>query len=71
MQVPQADFGRIIGVVYSDEASCRARGLHYLILLDDQSPSRNICTHDFAFEADIERLEPFSMADTPQRGQSL
>jgi hypothetical protein len=57
IQVPNPDFGRIIGVIYTHEASCQVTGLHYLILLDENSPSRSTCTHDFAFEDDIERLE--------------
>ena len=56
-QVPNPDFGRIIGIIYTHEASCQVTGLHYLILLDENSPSRFTCTHDFAFEDDIERLE--------------
>lgn len=60
-QVPNPDFGRIIGVIYTHEASCQITGLHYLILLDENSPSRSICTHDFAFEDDIERLEPLQV----------
>ncbi len=55
--VPNPDFGRIIGVLYTCEASCQATGLHYLILLDENSPSRAICTYDFAFEEDIKPLE--------------
>jgi hypothetical protein len=57
-QVPNPDFGRIIGVIYTHEASCQVTGLHYLILLDENSPSYSICTYDFAFEDDIKRLEP-------------
>lgn len=57
-EVPNSDFGRIIGVLYTHEAAHQAIGLHYLILLDASSPSRGICTHDFAFEDDLERLEP-------------
>ena len=66
--VPKPDFGHIIGVIYSDEASCRVIGLHYLILLDEKSPSRSICTHDFAFEDDIDWLEPSHSAEMLQRG---
>ena len=57
IQVPNPDFGRIIGVVYTQEASCQATGLHYLILLSKNSPSHAICTHDFAFEDDLEPLK--------------
>lgn len=56
-QVPNPDFGRIIGVVYTQEASCQITGLHYLILLSENSPSHSICTHDFAVEDDIEPLK--------------
>jgi len=45
----QRDFGRVIGVIYTHEASCQATGLHYLVLLDAQSPSREIVSCDFAF----------------------
>lgn len=55
--VPQPDFGQVIGVFYTHAASHWVTGLHYLILLADRSPSRTICTHDFAFEDDLESLE--------------
>lgn len=55
--VPNADFGRVIGLLYSYETAHQIDGLHYLILLDPQSPSRSICLHDFAFEDDLERFE--------------
>lgn len=57
LQVPNPDFGRIIGVIYTYSASCIGIGLHYLVRLDEQSPSRYIATCDFAFEEDIERLD--------------
>lgn len=60
-QVPNGDFGRIIGVVYTQQASCIATGLHYLVLLDERSPSRDTCTCDFAFEEDIEILDKLSL----------
>ncbi len=59
-QVPNSDFGRILGVIYTHSASCMATGLHYLVLLDEQSPSRHITSYDFAFEEDIERLHQSS-----------
>ncbi|MBD1890676.1 hypothetical protein H6F78_09830 [Coleofasciculus sp. FACHB-64] len=37
-QVPHPDFGRILGVIYTHSSSCIATGLHYLVLLDEQSP---------------------------------
>jgi hypothetical protein len=59
-QVPHPDFGRILGVIYTHSASCIATGLHYLVLLDEQSPSRHITSYDFAFEEDIEWLNQSS-----------
>jgi hypothetical protein len=56
--VPNGDFGRILGVIYTHSTSCITTGLHYLVLLDEQSPSRHITSYDFAFEEDIERLNP-------------
>ncbi len=55
-QVPNPDFGRILGVIYTHSASCIVTGLHYLVLLDEQSPSSQITRYDFAFEEDIEHL---------------
>lgn len=55
-QVPNGDFGRIAGIIYTHEASCQATGFHYLVLLDDQSSSRLIVNCDFAFEDDIQRI---------------
>ncbi|MBH8577228.1 hypothetical protein I8752_30525 [Nostocaceae cyanobacterium CENA369] len=60
-QVPNGDFGRIIGVIYTQQASCIATGLHYLVLLDERSPSRDTCACDFAFEEDIEILDKLSL----------
>ncbi|MBN3951309.1 MAG: hypothetical protein HWQ38_34500 [Nostoc sp. NMS7] len=60
-QVLNGDFGRVIGVIYTQQASCIATGLHYLILLDERSPSRDTCTCDFAFEDDIESLDNSSL----------
>jgi hypothetical protein len=55
-QVPNGDFGRVIGIIYTHEASTQANGLHYLVLLDDQSSSRSIVSCDFAFEDDLEHF---------------
>ncbi|MBE9223998.1 hypothetical protein IQ264_00715 [Phormidium sp. LEGE 05292] len=55
-QVPNGDFGRVIGVIYTEEASCQVTGLHYLVLLDEQSPSRSLTSYDFAFEDDLQSL---------------
>jgi hypothetical protein len=60
-QVPNGDFGRIVGVIYTHQASCIATGLHYLVLLDECSPSHEICICDFAFEEDIEPLDQSSL----------
>ncbi|MBD1836299.1 hypothetical protein H6F61_27360 [Cyanobacteria bacterium FACHB-472] len=60
-QVPDPDFGRILGVIYTHSSSCIATGLHYLVLLDEQSPSHHITSYDFAFEQDIERLNQSSV----------
>ncbi|AUT04458.1 hypothetical protein CLI64_22040 [Nostoc sp. CENA543] len=60
-QVPNGDFGCIIGVIYTHQASCILTGLHYLVLLDERSPSHEICTCDFAFEEDIESLDQSSL----------
>ncbi len=56
-RVPNPDFGRIIGVIYTDAASCTITGLHYLILLDVNSPSHTITNWDFAFSEDIRLLD--------------
>ena len=56
-QVPEPDFGRVIGVVYTHAASCTITGLHYLILLDENSPSHGITLWDFAFSEDIRYLD--------------
>ena len=60
-QVPNGDFGRVIGVIYTQQATCIATGLHYLVLLDERSPSRDTCTCDFAFEDDIKPLDNSSL----------
>lgn len=36
-QVPNGNFGCIIGVIYTHWVSCIASGLHYLVLLDENS----------------------------------
>jgi hypothetical protein len=55
--VVEPDFGRVIGVIFSHEATHQVTGLHYLVLLDRQSPSYEFCIHDFAFEEDLEAIE--------------
>ena len=64
-QVPNGDFGRVIGVIYTHEASCQVTGLHYLVLLDEQSPSRYLTSYDFAFEDDLQSLPK------PQPGHAI
>lgn len=59
------DFGRVIGIIYTSEATHQATGLHYLILLDAQSPSHAFCNHDFALEADLERFAFGKASPTP------
>jgi hypothetical protein len=66
-QVPNGDFGRILGVIYTNSASCIATGLHYLVLLDENSPSRHITRYDFAFEEDIERLDSSCLSQTKRQ----
>lgn len=53
--VIEPDFGRVVGVIFSYEATHQIPGLHYLILLDPRSPSSKFCLYDFAFEEDLER----------------
>jgi hypothetical protein len=65
--VPNGDFGRILGVIYTDSASCIVTGLHYLVLLDENSPSRSITRYDFAFEEDIERLDCSCLSQTKRQ----
>lgn len=56
-QVPKPDFGRIIGIVYTHTASCTVTGLHYLVRLDERSPSYPITCYDFAFSEDLRELD--------------
>jgi hypothetical protein len=65
--VPNGDFGRILGVIYTDCGSCIATGLHYLVLLDENSPSRHITRYDFAFEEDIERFDSSCLSQTKRQ----
>lgn len=55
-QVANGDFGRVIGVIYTHEASCQITRLRYLVLLDARSPSREIVSCDFAFEDDLQHI---------------
>lgn len=58
-QVPNLDFGRIVGVVYTQAASCTITGLHYK--LDQASPSYSITAYDFAFSEDLRLLDESSL----------
>ena len=60
-QVPNPDFGRIVGVVYTQAASCTITGLHYLVKLDQASPSYAITAYDFAFSEDLRLLDESSL----------
>ncbi|MGV0028187.1 hypothetical protein [Phormidesmis priestleyi] len=53
-KVPSHDFGRIIGLVYAHSVSVTARGYHYAIAFDEDSPSQADCAADWAFEDDLE-----------------
>ena len=67
-QVPNPDFGRIIGVVYTHAASCTITGLHYLVHLDPASPSASITAYDFAFSEDLRLLDDTTL--TQLRGDA-
>lgn len=47
------DFGHIVGVVWATEASVRAIGYHYSVLLEPDSPSSSFIQLDWAFEDDL------------------
>ena len=55
-QVPNGDFVWVISIIYTQEASCEVVGLHYLVMLDEKSPSRKIVSCDFVFENDLQQL---------------
>jgi hypothetical protein len=54
--MPTQGFGKIIGFVYATGVSVEAVGYHYLIALDNASPSRADSVADWAFEADLQLL---------------
>ncbi|NER82976.1 MAG: hypothetical protein F6K42_26145 [Leptolyngbya sp. SIO1D8] len=56
--VSEPDFGRVMGIFYAEGDRQQTSGIHYLVLLDEQSPSRHICDQDIAYEADLERWRP-------------
>ncbi|MBL1179081.1 hypothetical protein [Pantanalinema sp. GBBB05] len=47
------DFGHILGVIWATEASTKAIGFHYSVLLDTASPSSAFIQLDWAFEDDL------------------
>ncbi len=65
-QVPDGDFGRIIGIIYTHEASVQATGFHYLVLLESHSPSHAIVSCDFAFEEDLQPLPALFPQQAPK-----
>lgn len=68
--VPSHDFGRIIGLVYSSEATVQALGYHYAVQLDPSSPSYVDGTRsDWAFEDDLELLPANGSINSPTNGQ--
>lgn len=56
------DFGKVCGVLYTPATHTEIVGLHYLILLDEASPSRKIVAADFAYENDLELLTDEKLA---------
>lgn len=54
--VPTHGFGKIIGFVYATGVSVEAVGYHYLVTLDDTSPSRADGLADWAFGADLQLI---------------
>lgn len=55
-RVPSHGYGTIVGLSYAHSVSVVASGYHYLIALDENSPSRVDCVADWAFEEDLELL---------------
>lgn len=55
-RVPSHGYGTIVGLSHACSVSVVAHGYHYLIALDDNSPSRVDCAADWAFEEDLELL---------------
>ncbi len=60
-QVLKGDFGLIIGVLHTHEASCFAARRHYLVWLDEKSSSYHITNCDFAFKDDIQPLSQLEL----------
>ncbi len=53
--VSNPDFGCVVGIVYTSEASTKAIGFHYAVLLDINSPSRSYgVLFDWGFEQDLQ-----------------
>lgn len=58
-RVTTSDFGRIVGIIFSAEASVEAEGYHYAIALDPASPSyADGIRSDWGFEDDLELVTP-------------
>lgn len=55
-RVPSHGYGPIVGLSHACSVSVVAHGYHYLIALDDNSPSRVDCAANWAFEEDLELL---------------
>ncbi len=57
-KVPTGDFGRVVGYVFAAAASVQAKGFHYLLVLDPESPSRKELgiLSDWIFEGDAELM---------------
>jgi hypothetical protein len=60
-QVLKRDFGLIIGVLHTHEASRLATRRHYLVWLDEKSRSYHITNCDFAFKDDIQPLSQLEL----------
>jgi hypothetical protein len=57
------DFGRVVGIVYTSQASIQAIGFHYAVLLDVASPSRGYgILFDWGFEQDLRSSAGFGLS---------
>ncbi len=70
-KVPTGDFGRVVGYVFAAAASVQAKGFHYLLVLDPESPSRKELgiLSDWIFEGDAE-LMMMQQCSTKPNGHS-
>lgn len=58
-RVTTSDFGRIVGIIFSAEASVKSEGYHYAIAIDPASPSyADGIRSDWGFEDDLELVTP-------------